>query len=92
MTIAPVARTYTIPIRAWSVRDELPGKRTRGISFHIKNDDYFATLATIMGLLEDSLRSTMRGSAPPQFLYISILHDLKDDLLHLQRHYRIEKK
>lgn len=92
MTIAPLARTNTIPIRAWFVRDELPGKRTRGISFHVENDDYFVTLATIMGLLEDYLKSAMRTGAPPQSLHISILHDLKDDLMHLQRHYRIERK
>ncbi len=61
-------------------------KREKELAFHIKANDYFGTLATIVSLLKDNLKKTGRVNNK------AILTSLIDDLLFLQQHYRIISK
>ena len=55
------------------------------LQFHIETNDYFGTLATVLDLVSQDLRKKghRRNS--------ETLRRLRDDLVHLQRSYRIEK-
>lgn len=56
-----------------------------GIKFHITSDDYFGTLATILDLMkQEKIKIDKKHS--------KLLEKLKDDLLFLQKHYKITKK
>jgi ribosome-associated translation inhibitor RaiA len=55
------------------------------IEFHIKQNDYFATLATVLDQLAQDLRKQK------QKRHAATLLRLRDDLTHLQSNYRIEK-
>lgn len=82
-------RTYVISPRAWLLRDTSP-ERQREVAFHVQSGDYFATLATIMMLVADSLAdSRARGETPGEF-HIKTLQSLKDELMHLHEHYTIQ--
>ncbi|MDR3571809.1 MAG: hypothetical protein P4L81_06490 [Candidatus Pacebacteria bacterium] len=70
------------------VRDALPRERKQNVDFHIKSGDYFGTLATIMGLMADSLSN--KGSDPTRS--IKTLDELREDLCYAQETYRIEPK
>lgn len=62
-------------------------KRKKELGFHIKNDDYFGTLATLLDLLRQELEkkdSKMNARR--------ILKNLTDDLMYLQRNYKILEK
>ena len=56
------------------------------LEFHIKSDDYFGTLATVLSLQEQSLS---RGN---KFKISEILKNKVDELMYLQRNYKIVKK
>jgi hypothetical protein len=58
--------------------------REDALQFHIENQDYFGTLATVLDLLRQDL--DRRGYKP----HASTLSRLRDDLVYLQRSYRIE--
>ncbi len=53
------------------------------LKFHIEANDYFGTLATVLDLLAQDRRGRIR--------HAEMLRRLRDDLLYLQRGYRIEK-
>ena len=59
--------------------------REKNIKFHIKANDYFGTLATVIGLIiqEKQIIEARQNK---------ILHNLKDDLVFLQENYKIVKK
>jgi len=77
--------------RAWLVRitfrlalDQARSSRRR-LQFHIKENDYFGTLATVLDLVSQDLRKKgHRGHA-------ETLGRLRDRLMYLQQGYRIEK-
>ena len=55
------------------------------IQFHIENNDYFGTLATVIDLVsQDSQKNGQNRNA-------EILQRLRDNLVYLQRSHRIEK-
>ena len=54
------------------------------LQFHIEQNDYFGTLATVIDLLSQDLRRS--GYAR----HTATLAGLRDDLLYLQRSHRIE--
>ena len=58
-------------------------ERIKELAFHIKVNDYFATLAVILSLVKDNRD---QGENDP------ILTTVIDDLLFLQKHYRIITK
>ncbi len=67
------------------LRDAPSEERKECIKFHVTADDYFGTIATVLGLIADSLqRDTPKAQKN--------LDDLKDELVYLQERYRIEPK
>lgn len=62
-------------------------KRIEGIRFHIANNDYFGTLATVL----DLTRQTLGKSAREQGI-AATLEALTKDLLYLQGSYDIKPK
>jgi hypothetical protein len=55
------------------------------LQFHIEEDDYFGTLGTVLDLVSQDLRE--KGD----FRNAKTILSLRDDLMYLQRGYRIEK-
>ena len=55
------------------------------LEFHIKQNDYFGTLATVLDQVAQDLRKQK------QRRHAAILLRLRDDLTYLQSKYRIEK-
>ncbi len=56
------------------------------LEFHIECEDYFGTLATVLDLITQDEKPVTNER------YIEILKNIKDDLIFLQKHYRIERK
>ena len=56
------------------------------LQFHIEQNDYFGTLATVLDLLRQDLHR--KG----YHRHAEKLARLRDELQHLQRHYRIERR
>jgi hypothetical protein len=57
----------------------------RSLDFHIRHNDYFGTLATALDLLGQNLRKE------GHIRIAEMLGRLRDDLMYLQRSYRIEE-
>ena len=57
---------------------------------HIESDDYFGTLATVLNMARQTLEKDMRG--PKKNWHIKLLQRLEEDLMYLQKNYKIEKK
>jgi len=57
----------------------------KSLQFHIKENDYFGTLATVLDLVSQDLRRKGLHSNA------EILSRLRDRLMYLQQGYRIEK-
>jgi uncharacterized protein YcgL (UPF0745 family) len=57
----------------------------KSANFHVKNNDYFGTLATIITLLEENKNLKEED-------YKKILKNIKEDLIYLQKNFKIEKK
>ena len=60
-----------------------------GTKFHIKNDDYFGTVATILNLIGEDIK---KGEYPNRLALIKTLNSVKKDLLFLQKDYQINPK
>ena len=56
----------------------------KSLEFHIKSDDYFGTLATVLSLIRQNPDDTKQN--------LKILHNLEKDLMCLQKEYKITKK
>ena len=59
-------------------------QRIKGLEFHIKTNDYFGTLATVLDLL--------RQDAELSEIDARTLIHMKDDLVYLQAHYLVIPK
>jgi hypothetical protein len=59
----------------------------KGIEFHIAVQDYFGTLATVLSLCSQNLRS---GRLSPEEI-AGDLSTMTEELSYLQKHYRIEE-
>ena len=57
----------------------------RSLKFHIRANDYFGTLATVLDLVSQDLRKKGHRSNA------ATLRRLRDRLMYLQQGYRIEK-
>jgi len=55
------------------------------IQFHIENNDYFGTLATVIDLVSQDLQKNGQNRNA------EILQRLRDNLVYVQRSHRIEK-
>jgi len=58
------------------------------VRFHVKNDDYFGTIATVISLIRQKLKKEKR----PNDLAAQALSNLEKDLMFLQKNYRIDSK
>ncbi len=59
-------------------------KRIKGLEFHIQENDYFGTLATVLDLL--------RQDANLPEIHARTLIRMRDDLVYLQAHYLVIPK
>lgn len=75
-------KKYHITPLTWLIRDEA------GVRFHVKSDDYFGTLATVLSLLRQQAKKDGRLKAAA----LKSLDNLEKDLLLLQKEYRIETR
>jgi hypothetical protein len=63
-------------------------KTKKMVERHVRDDDYFTTAATILDLLQQELA---RGRGRSQWT-IECLQGVRDDLLFLQKRYRIIRR
>jgi len=57
---------------------------------HIEQSDYFGTLVTVLNMARQTLEKDMRG--PKKNWHIKLLQSLEEDLIFLQKNYKITKK
>ncbi len=74
-------KKYLIQPILWRVADE------DSVRFHVENDDYFGTIATVLSLLEQDID---KNGGPSAAVFKKILKNLEKDLMFLQRHYHIK--
>lgn len=60
-----------------------------GTKFHIKNDDYFGTIATVLSLLKHEIK---KSGNPIGAAINKTFKNLENDLLFLQDNYQINPK
>lgn len=59
------------------------------VKFHVKNDDYFGTIATIISLLKQALKNcNLKNKSQINLAF----KNLEKDLMFLQRNYEIKAK
>ncbi|MEK7167749.1 MAG: hypothetical protein AAB791_01975 [Patescibacteria group bacterium] len=63
--------------------------RLEQVKFHVRSDDYFATLATILDLTRQTIKSEKNKNLAPNEAQ---LERLKNELIFLQNNYKIVKK
>ncbi len=74
---------YKIKHLVWQVKDE------SSVKFHVENDDYFGTIATILSLIKQQIK---RGECNNASSIKTTLKNLENDLLFLQNNYQISPK
>jgi hypothetical protein len=57
---------------------------------HVEQDNYFGTLATVLNMARQTLEKDMRG--PKKDWHIKLLQSLEEDLMYLQKNYKISRK
>jgi hypothetical protein len=57
---------------------------------HIEQENYFGTLATVLNMARQTLEKDQSG--PKKDWHIKLLQSLEEDLMYLQREYKITKK
>ncbi len=67
-------------------------ERLKRLVFHLKTDDYFASIATIMGFLKETIQECSQTGTPMRDVQIRTLDDLRKDLLYLHANYHIMPK
>jgi hypothetical protein len=76
-------KKYKITPLIWCVKDEASTK------FHIKNNDYFGTIATVLSLIKQQIKKDdVKNAAALE----KTLKNLETDLLFLQKNYQINPK
>lgn len=66
--------------------------RKQQIKFHIRSNDYFGTLATVVDLIHQSLKKDLEETNKRKRSQIKTLNKLKNDLIFLQNNYQITKR
>jgi len=75
-----MSKQYQIKPLVWLVKDELSTR------FHVEQDDYFGTIATILSLIRQQIeKSPIKYSSDFQ----TTLNNLEKDLVWLQKNYQI---
>jgi hypothetical protein len=65
------------------VRDE------KSVKFHIKSDDYFGTIATVLSLIKQQIKKDACKNAD---ILSQTLNNIEKDLMFLQNNYQINPK
>lgn len=81
--------TYYIESPLYFIIRDAPAKNER-LLFHIRTGDYFAMLATALGFVEEALEAKEERVVPSPEL--SVLRQMKKDLLFLHANYNIREK
>lgn len=58
------------------------------VKFHVESGDYFGTIATVLGLLEQQMKKDGCADAA---VFKKTLENLKGDLMFLQKNYEIRR-
>jgi hypothetical protein len=74
-------RKYQITPLLWQVHDE------SSVKFHVKSNDYFGTIATVLSLLKQQIKT---GDITNAAQVEIILANLENDLMLLQKNYHIK--
>lgn len=82
--------TITLP-KYWLIYDEPANSGRASLLFHIGQNDYFSTLATILRFYEESIHEK---NATPEMrnLQLKTIKDVMNDLLYLNKKYTIVPK
>lgn len=65
----------------------------KSVKFHVKSDDYFGTVATILRLMQYNLRDAIKKVTKEERVLIEqTFKNLGKDLMILQEKYKIVKK
>lgn len=64
-------------------------KDEKSTKFHVKNDDYFGTMATILNLLKQEIN---KNDSSKRVILNKTLDSLEKDLVFLQNNYQINPK
>lgn len=78
-----MTKKYQITPLVWLVRDEA------SVKFHVTNDDYFGTIATILSLIKQQIK---KSGAQDAATLNKIFQNLEKDLLYLQKNYQINPR
>ena len=73
---------YTIKPLVWLVKDQ------ESVKFHVKNDDYFGTMATLLNLLKQEIYKNNKSEAKVKATFAN----MEKDFMWLQKNYKITKK
>ncbi len=66
--------------------------RRQNLEFHIRSDDYFGTLATVLSTLQQVAEKNRQEMNLMYDKQNKQLQDLKSDLMWLQENYKVIKK
>lgn len=75
-----------------SDEEDNPTMRRQSLEYHIKTGDYFNTVATALGFLEESLKLHCVEDPALETKEIKLARQLREDLRFLDANYRIEPK
>lgn len=78
-----MAEKYKIKPLLWQVKDAASTK------FHISQDDYFGTIATVLSLLRQAAEKKPENITPD---FYKALKNLEKDLVWLQKNYQIKPR
>jgi len=81
--------TYFVSSPVYFIVRDAPSENER-LLFHIRTGDYFAMVATALGFVEEALETKEEDTLPSPEL--SVLRQIKKDLLFLHAHYDICEK
>lgn len=73
---------YQIKPLIWVVKDE------KSVKFHVENDDYFGTMATVLSLLKQEIDKDQNQKEKIKKTFAN----MEKDFMWLQKNYKITKK
>ncbi len=85
-----------IPVSVITAKHSLEtvdAERLARLHFHLRTGDYFPTLVTVLGFIEETLETYLPSdSTGMPKLECELIKGLRQDLLYLHEHYQIEPK
>ena len=86
---------YRIPLTVTDQEKPLSSTDTERLArlhFHLKSGDFFPTLATILGFVEETVGSLDAKEDSLPVLERELIQGVRKDLMYLHKYYRIELK